>query len=431
MTGHTAYGSANPLSIGITALSLLVGGIGYWSVHTKIAGAIIASGQIEVENNRQVVQHAEGGVVEKILVRDGDRVSAGDLLIRLDDTLLRSERAVIELQLVELVARRARLEAERDGASDINPPKTVLSFVDPAATDQIEGQRTFFEARRDTFKREARQVEERVRQSQARIAGTQAQIAALRTQAELVDMELADGEALLVDGLVATGKVNTLRREAARLDGDIGELMARVAEIRGQIAGDRLEWLRRINKRREDVISELRDIQFRELELTEKLRVLTERMERLDIRAQVGGVVFGSSVFAEKAVIQPAEDLMYIVPQDRSLVVSAQVEAIHIDQVHVGQSATLRLTAFNQRVTPEVAGEVVRVSADVFNDDFRGRPYYKIAVAPRQSALSELQDHTLLPGMPVETFLKTEDRTPLSYLTKPLTDYFGRALRGP
>ena len=173
----------------------------------------------------------------------------------------------------------------------------------------------------------------------------------------------------------------------------------------------------------------MRDIQFRELELTERRQSLLKRLQRLDIRAPVAGIVYGSTVFAQNAVVQPAEPLMYVIPQDQPLVVTARVEAIHIDQVHVGQTATLRFSAFNQRLTPEVAGHVLDMSADVFQDDLSGMTYYRVTLAPLAADLPKLEGHTLLPGMPVEAYLKTEDRTPLSYLTKPLTDYFGRAFR--
>lgn len=429
MTTKARYSPALPLIVGCLALVLLVAGIGFWSVRTQIAGAIIASGAIEVENNRQIVQHAEGGTVGQIFARDGDRVTAGDRLIELDDTLLRSDLAVIDLQLVELTARRARLEAERDGSEVMVVPRAMHDAASATARDQVEGQRKLFAARLETLQRELTQITERIQQTHNRITGTQAQISALRTQAELVSDELTDQEDLLAKGLVPAQRVSTLRREAARLAGEIGALTARVAEYRGEIAGNEIEHMKRKTTRRENAISELRDIQFREFELAEKHRGLTERLSRLDVRAPASGIIYGSTVFAEQAVIRPADALMYIVPQDQPLIVSAQVDAIHIDQVHVGQSASLRFPAFNQRITPEVAGRVLSVSADIFQDERTGLAYYRVEVMPLPTELPKLADHALVPGMPVETFLKTDERTPLSYLTKPLTDYFGRAFR--
>ena len=429
MADRPVYSAKLPLTVGFIALILLVGGIGVWSVRTQISGAVIASGMIVVENNRQVVQHAEGGVVGTIDARDGDSVLAGDLLLRLDDTLLQSELAVAELQLIELKARRARLEAERDAAEEITFDSDIAANPNAAASEQIEGQRKLFIARRDTLQQELSQIEERVEQTGNQIAGTEAQLAALGIQQELITEELVDQETLLEKGLVQAQRVSTLRREAARLAGEIGMLTSNVAQLKGEIAAFEIEKLRLSGSRRESAIKELRDIQFRELELTEQRTSLLERLSRLDVRAPVSGIVYGSTVFAEKAVVRPADPLMFVIPQDQPLIVSARVEAIHIDQIHVGQTATLRFSAFNQRKTPEISGTVISVSADVLQDEVTGQTYYQVEVVPLADELPKLEEQVLLPGMPVEAYLRTEERTPISYLTKPFTDYFSRSFR--
>ena len=429
MATRPKYSAKLPITIGFAALSLLIFGVGAWSVRTEIAGAVIANGMIVVENNRQVVQHAEGGTVGRIDARDGDKVQAGDLLLRLDDTLLKSELSVAELQLVELRARRARLEAERDGSDEIAFPGDIMGMDDQAATAQLEGQRKLFTARRETIERERTQIAERIEQTRNQIKGTDAQLEALAIQEELITDELTDQEELLKKGLVQAQRVSTLRREAARLAGEIGQLTADVAQFKGQIAAFEIENLQLDATRRESAITELRDIQFRELEIAEQRRSLLERLSRLEVRAPVSGVVYGSTVFAERAVIQPAEALLYVIPQDQPLIVSARVDAIHIDQIHIGQTATLRFSAFNQRLTPEVEGQVISVSADIFQDEVTGLNYYQVDLVPLEKELPLLEDQELVPGMPVEAFLRTDDRTPLSYLTKPLTDYFGRSFR--
>ena len=429
MSDRPTYSARLPMTLGVLALIGLVGGVGVWSVRTEIAGAIIASGQIVVENNRQVVQHAEGGIVGEIAARDGDPVGAGDLLIKLDDTLLRSELAVAELQLIELRARRARLEAERDEAEEIRFPADLLAIDEDEARDQIEGQRVLFAARKETLDKELDQIAERIEQTGNQIEGAEAQLAALAVQSALSEEELVVQEEALQRGLVQSGRVSSLKREAAQLAGEIGKLKSDVAQFRGQIASFEIELVKLQNSRREAAISELRDIQFRELELKEQQLSLRKRLDRLAIRAPVSGVVYGATVFAQNAVVRAAEPLMYVIPQDQPLVVNSRVEAIHIDQVHVGQGATLRFTAFNQRLTPEVEGVVTAVSADVFQDEVTGMTYYRVDLAPLAEELPKLDGQNLLPGMPVEAYLKTEDRTPISYLTKPLTDYFGRAFR--
>lgn len=429
MTKQPTYGARLPLTIGFVALGLLVGGVGYWSVRTEIAGAVIATGMIVVENNRQIVQHAEGGIVARIAARDGDRVEAGTLLVELDDTLLRSELAVAELQLIELKARRARLEAERDERDTVSFPPELVKQGGAAAQEQVEGQRVLFLARKETLEKELSQIAERTLQTRNQISGAEAQLSALAAQEKIVLEELAVQEDALARGLTQLARVSTLRLDAARLQGDIGQLRSDVARFKGEIAGFEIERVRLQNARREAAISELRDIQFRELELTEQRQGLLKRLDRLDIRSPVAGIVYGSTVFAQNSVVQPAEPLLYVIPQDQPLIVNARVEAIHIDQVHVGQPATLRFSAFNQRLTPEVTGTVLDVSADVFQDEVTGMTYYRVDLAPLPEELPKLEDQDLLPGMPVEAYLKTDDRTPLSYLTKPLTDYFNRAFR--
>ena len=429
MTKRPTYSGAMPLAIGFLALALLVGGLGVWSVRTEISGAIIAPGMIVVENNRQVVQHPEGGIVGRIAARDGDKVEAGDLLIQLDDTLLRSELAVAELQLIELGARRARLEAERDQADEVVFPDDLLALNSEQAKLQIDGQRVLFEARKETLEKELSQLSERTQQTWNQIEGAEAQLAALSTQELLSSEELVVQEDALSRGLTQSGRVSTLRREAAQLRGQIGQLRSDIARFKGEIAGFEIEAVRLQNARREAAISELRDIQFRELELTEQRSSLLKRLDRLDIRAPVSGIVYGSAIFAQNAVVRAAEPLLYIIPQDQPLLISSRVEAIHIDQVHLGQPATLRFSSFNQRLTPEVTGQVTFVSADVLQDEATGLTYYRVDVIPLVEELPKLADQSLLPGMPVEAYLRTEDRTPLSYLTKPLTDYFGRAFR--
>jgi len=424
------YSAGLPLFVGFGALIALVFGIGLWSVRTEIAGAIIANGTIVVENNRQVVQHAEGGVVGKISARDGDQVAAGDLLLSLDGTILQSELALAELQLIELRARKARLQAERDESRIISFPESLLSRTSEAAIEQVNGQRKLFEARLISLETEEKQIGEQIKQTHTQIDGAAAQLDALAIQSDLVGADLRDQESLLDRGLVQSQRVSSLRRDAAQINGEIGMLTANIAQFRAQIAALEIDRLRLVTSRQENAISELRDIQFRELELTEEHRTLLERLARLDIRAPVGGIVYGSSVFAEKAVVQSAEPLMYVIPQDQPLIISARVEAIHVDQVHMGQEATLKFSAFNQRTTPELIGRVISVSADVFEDESSGLSFYRVDLEPFEEELAKLDTLDVLPGMPVEAFIKTDERTPLSYLTKPLTDYFGRALRG-
>ncbi|RMA42336.1 HlyD family type I secretion periplasmic adaptor subunit [Rhodophyticola porphyridii] len=432
MSGSTRHWSARfPLFVGFAAIFLMLSGLGAWSVGTQIAGAIVAPGVVEVQSERQVIQHPDGGVVGEILARDGDRVAAGDVLVRLDGTFLRSELAIVESQLAEIFARNARLSAERDGAEALDFGEAPeFEIVDEATiVELIDGQRRLFEARRASLAQEQRQLAEQQSQIERQIEGMEAQIAALRRQLELISGEVVDVQSLFERGLVQGPRLSELLREEARLQGEIGNLTALVAEAETRISGLVIESLRLADQRREEAITRLRDLGFSRIELQERRISLRERIARLDVRAPVPGVVFASSVFAEQSVVQAAQPMMYIVPGDQPLQVAARIDPIDIDQVYPGQDVALMFTTFNRRTTPEVPGTVLRVSADAETDEARGVTYYQAIIVPDEDTIAATPDLALLPGMPVETFLKTEDRAPLSYLTHPLTVYFQRAFR--
>ncbi|WP_298970411.1 HlyD family type I secretion periplasmic adaptor subunit [uncultured Roseobacter sp.] len=420
-----------PLIVGFTTLAVLVGVVGGWSVNTKIAAAVVADGMIQVESNRQVIQHPEGGVVGEILVQDGDHVAAGDVLIRLDGRLLRSELVVVEAQLHEIFVRKARLQSERDGAEAMVLPATVTALAkgSPAVAALVKGQKNLFEARILSLAKERDQLDEQIAQIGNEITGTEAQLEALYEQQELVGNEQQDAEDLFDKGLIQASRVTTLQRDTANITGEIGRLIAREAELNGQIAALNIQKLRLQTTRREEAIETLRDLQPQEVELIERAQTLRETLARLDLRAPVSGIVYGSTVFALQSVIQPAAPIMYVVPQDQPLVVSARIPSTHIDQVHIGQQASLRFTSFSQRTTPAINGNVSKLSADVYTDEVTGSSYYQAGVVPDTQELSKLQGQELLPGMPVQLFIKAEERTPLSYLVKPVTDYLSKAFR--
>ncbi|WP_371055642.1 HlyD family type I secretion periplasmic adaptor subunit [Rhodosalinus sp. K401] len=421
-----------PMAVGLVALVTLVGGFGTWSAMTEISGAVVASGQIEVERNRQVVQHPDGGVVEGILVDEGDTVQADQVLIRLDAGEMRSELAIVEGQLFELMARRGRLEAERDEADAPVFDSLLVERADISAEVRglIDGQLRLFEARRESVETEAGQLRRRAAQIGNQIEGIDAQQTALTRQLSLIEEELSDQQSLLDRGLAQTSRVLSLQREEARLSGLVGELTAQRAQAQGRITEIEIEILNLRSRRREEAITRLRDLQFRELELSERRRTLVERLRRMEVRAPVAGIIYGLQVFAPRSVIRPADPLLYIVPQDRPLVIAARVAPIHIDQVYPGQDVTLRFSAFDQRSTPELFGQVTQVSADIFTDEATQNAYYRAEITLSEAEQDRLPDDpVLVPGMPVEAFIRTDDRTPIAYLLKPLTDYFSKAFR--
>jgi HlyD family secretion protein len=430
MTLHARLSARRPLWLGGLTLAALLGGFGLWSTMASLSGAIIAPGRVEVEQNRQIVQHPDGGVVAEIAVREGDRVAAGDLLLRLDGTLLRAEQAIVAGQRSEVQARRARLLAEQDGATELILPPTLLRAATTSAevADQIEGQRRLFAARAETLARSIEQLDRRKAQTLAQIDGIDAQIRALSDQIALIARERADQQSLLDRGLAQSSRLLALQREEARLAGDMGELAAARAQAEGRITELDLEILRLTAARREDASSQLRDLGASELQLTQRLAALTAQIDRLDIRAPAAGIVLGLQITTPRAVLRAAEPVASIVPTDRPLVIAVQIPPLAIDEVALGQPATLVFPAFSARTTPELTGHVTRIAPDALTDPATNLAFYRaeIALTPEEAARL---GQTLLPGMPVEAFLHTGARAPLAYLLAPFTDYFRRAFR--
>ncbi|MGH1367906.1 MAG: HlyD family type I secretion periplasmic adaptor subunit [Maritimibacter sp.] len=425
-----AWSARFPVTLGLIALLVLIGGFGTWSVTSQIAGAIIAPGAIEVEQNRQVVQHPDGGVVEALVVREGDTVAAGDVLIRLDAGQIASELSIAENQLFELMARRGRLEAERDDLETIAFDPLLLNSGSKDAQDLMDGQVRLFEQRRENLASEVSQLGKRIGQIGSQNEGIAAQQAALDKQLVLITRELSNKQTLLDKGLAQSSAVMALEREEAAILGQRGELIAELALNEGRRTEIDIEILKIRSQRREEAIQTLRDLGYRELELAERLRALTEQMGRLDIRAPLAGIVHAMQVFAEREVVQPAQPVLYIVPQDKRLVIGVRVDPIHVDEIRVGQDVTLRFSAFDSRTTAELTGRVVTISADTLVDEVTGQSYYRARIELLDGELEKLpEDAILIPGMPVEAFLRTDDRSPLSYLVEPLSDYFNKAFR--
>lgn len=418
--------------VGLFALFGLFGGFVWWGIMTQIAGAIISPGRIEVDQNRQIVQHQMGGTVAQISVGEGDLVQAGDVLLRLDDQQLQSQLAIAEAQLFELMARRGRLTAERDGANSVTFDDALLDEgkTNPDIKELTQGQANLFFARRDSVSRETEQLGKRVSQIGNQITGINAQETSFATQLELIKKELNAQQTLLERGLAQTGTVLALQRQAASMRGQLGELAANKAQAEGRITEVDLEVLKLASGRREEAISQLRDLRYHELELVEQRGALKLEIMQVDIRAPVSGIVYGMRVQTMRSVIRPAEPVLYLIPQDRPLLIVARIDPIHIDQIIMGQKVNLRFSALDQRTTPELVGHVTLISADAFEDDGLGVTYYRAEIALDLGEISKLNEgDTLIPGMPVEAFIRTADRSPIAYLIKPLADYFNRAFR--
>ena len=353
-TTEKAWSARAPVLFGLFGLIVLFGGFALWATQSNIAGAIIASGRIEVDRNRQVVQHPTGGVVSEIAVQEGDTVKAGDLLLALDDRQAQSQLAIIEGQLYELMARRGRLEAERDQTDEVVFEDELMQAGagNPDLEELISGQRNLFFARRDSVAGETEQLQKRQGQIQNQIDGIEAQEKALALQLGFIEEELTNQKALLEKGLAQATRVLALQRQQASLDGQLGELAANKAQAEGRITEIDLEVLKLASARREEAITRLRDLRYRELELVEQRASLLQDIDKLQIRAPVSGIVYAMRVQTPRSVIRGADPVLFLIPQDRPLVIVAQVDPIHIDEVHVGQQVNLRLSALDQRSTP-------------------------------------------------------------------------------
>ena len=336
MSAANKWSATRPLLIGFFGLALLLGGFGYWSVTSNIAGAIVASGQIEVDRNRQVVQHDTGGTISEILVDEGDLVSAGDLLLRLDPQQAASELALIEGQLFELMARRGRLEAQRDEQDEIESPQELIEATAHSADakELMDGQTNLFNARRDSTDREIDQLGKQRNQIEDQIVGIRAQEAALDAQLSMIDPQLENQQRLLEQGLAQAASVMRLNQEKAQLIGEVGRLVSSRAQAEGRITEIEIVGLQLEASAREEAITQLREIRYQELSLIEQRRALKAQIDRLDIRAPVSGIVYSMQVTTPRSVIRAAEPLMFLVPQDRPLVIAVQVMPTNVDEIN-------------------------------------------------------------------------------------------------
>lgn len=427
----SAWSVRGPMALGISALIVLVAGFGGWSVSSTLSGAIVASGQIEVDRNRQAIQHPEGGVVAELLVDEGDRVAEGQVLVRLDAAEATTELAVALARLAETGARRTRLTAERDGAVAFTFDERLRAFgaMNPDIADVLSGQQNLFAARADTLAREEEQLRGRITQIGTQVDAMRAQEAALEEQITLVTEELSRREDLLDRGSGTVEPVVRLRQELAQLRGQLGQVIAGRAEAAERIIETELAIFQITTSRREQAIAELREIRVVEQELSERAANLERRIARLELRAPVAGTIHGLTIFGTGSVLRPADPFAYIVPEGRPLVISARVPAIDIDQVFEGQSVSLRFPAFDQRTMPDVRGRVAQVSADAFVDEVSGSSFYRTEITMPDDQAQLLEGRVLIPGMPVTAFVRTEDRTPLAYLLEPFAAYFSRAMR--
>jgi HlyD family secretion protein len=412
------------------AAFVLIAGFGTMSATTELSGAVIATGALVVESSVKKVQHPTGGVVEQILVKDGAHVEAGDLLVRLDKTTPQANFDAITMELWEQSARQARLEAQRDGKETIAFADDLLDAAGaPEVSRIVNGETRLFELQREALSGQKEQLRERVAQLNNQISGLTEQITAKDAEIDLIQKELIGVHELWDKNLVPITRVTALERDAARLHGERGALVASIAESKEKIAETQLQIIQLDENLRSDVGKQLAEIRGKTSDLKQHQITARDQLERIEIRAPQNGTVHQLSVHAKGAVIGAGEQVMLIVPDSDSLVAEVRVAPRDIDQVAPRQGATLRFPTFNQRTTPEINGTVKLVAADVTENERTGNPYYVVRVGIAPEEIARLRGMRLIPGMPVDVFIRTSERTMLSYLLKPLDDQVRRAFR--
>ncbi|MDB5488281.1 MAG: type secretion rane fusion protein HlyD family [Reyranella sp.] len=420
-----------PLMIGMVACFVLVFGVGGWAATTQLSGAVIASGKLVADTNVKKVQHPTGGVVGELLVKEGDRVKQGDVVVRLDGTQAKANLGIVTKALEEMAARQARFEAERDNTKTVDFPADLTSRAsDPEIARLMNGEQRLFEMRRTARDGQKAQLREQIQQLNLQIEGTQAQEVAKGKEIKLVGQELEGVRTLWKQNLVPISRVTTLERDAARMEGERSALVASLAQSRGRIAELELKIHQIDQDLATEVGKEMAEIRAKKSEMTERRISADDQLKRIDLVSPQDGRVFQRNVHTVGGVVQAGEPLMLIVPDSDSLIVDAKVPPQDIDQIHIGQHAVLRFAAFNQRTTPEVDGEVIHIGADVSQEDKATEPYYSVRIRVSEGELSRLEGLQLLAGMPVEAFIQTTPRTVASFLVKPLSDQIERAFRG-
>lgn len=413
---------------GYMAMALFAAGFGYWAVTAPLAGAVVASGVVAAPGRNVIVQHLDGGIIKNILVREGDRVRAGQPLIILDRTIAETQLHRLMKRTVTLASSAVRLEAERDGAAElVLPSEADFGFGIEGIGKLIAEQQKEFAARLARFRSEQDILRQRVAALKQTVTGFEAQKQAVRRQIAVVEGELGRKKGLLDQGLAGRSDYTMLLRSEADLIGQAGMIEAQIASSTTQIMEAREQIARLATQRVERAVSELTEVRASLADVEEQRRAGEAALDRTVIRAPVDGIVVSAVHNAVNGVVKEGEKLMEILPTAAASVVDARFRPQDIDAVHVGQHARLRLSALNMRKTPEINGTVTLVSADRLMDEATREPYYGARLKIAEELPKGVAAGQIYPGMPVEIFIKTGERTFFDYLVRPLSDSFNRA----
>ena len=405
---------------------VLVAGFGGWAAHADLSGAIIAQGKVVVKKQVKLVQHRDGGIVAEILVANGDRVKEGEVLIRLDETQTKSELGVLRSQITELLGRRARLSAERDGATEITFERQFETA--PQSAEIARGELRLFRENRAVREARREQLLLQVEQYEEQVRGLSSQESSNAAERVMVGDDLKRLMPLFNNKFIEIGRIRAMERDLVKVDGLKGEIAANIARVRGQISETKIKIIEIDQQVRTDAQREYREVDGRIAELRERIVAAQDRLSRMNLTSPISGFVNELSVHTINGIIAPKETLMSIVPEGAELIVEARIAPIDIDQAIAGQPARMRFTAFNQRTTPEIAGVVETIGASATLDPASGQTYYLSTIAIA-GGINKISGKPIVPGMPIEVFLATGNRSALSYLVKPFTDQMIRSFR--
>lgn len=417
---------------GFLILLVAFGGFGLWAALVPLEGASIASGKVSVESNRKTVQHLEGGIISKILVKDGDKVKAGDTLIILDDIQSSSELSIVKTKLYLALAQKARLNAEQQKANSVIFPKELADLSDNSdIKEMMNSQSSLFNARRKSLDSEIQVLEQRIIQLKEQIQGLESVVTNQNTLLSSYKEEIEEWKGLYEKQMVDKLRLRDAQRKLEELMGNLSSNLSNISKLKEQIAETQEQILLRKRKFLEEVITETKEADAVIFDARARIGFLEDKLKRTVISAPVSGEIIGLKFHNAGAVIRPGDPLMEIVPENEALIVEAFVSPTDINRVHVGLEADIRFSAFNTRKTQVVQGKVISVSADAMSDQRTGHSYYLAKIEALEEGKKYLQENNLVlqPGMPAEVHILTGQRTFLSYLVKPFTDRLSRSFK--
>ncbi len=416
---------------GMIVVGVFVVGFLGWAALAPLDSALVAQGVVVVETHRKTIQHLEGGIVNTIYVTDGQKVAAGQPLVQLDDTEAKASLSLVRGQADALAAQQARLEAERDNADKINFPPDLLSRQnsDPKVAEAIRGEQNTFDTHRATLAKQQEIYNQRISENKRIIGGLQSQQAAVEQQSQLIGQESDSVQQLYNKGLSTLPRLLQLKRQAADLGGQHGQVSEKIAQVNLDSGEDELQIVNLRNQFLNDVVKDLRDVQTKRFEALDRLHAAKDVVARLRMTAPVAGKVVGLAVHTKGAVIRPGDTVLEIVPINDQLDVEAHVRPEDADDVHIGMTAKVNLGAYKQRRLPMITGTVTTVSADRLTDQKTGQAYFNVEIAVDLAQLKDYPDVKLIPGMPVDVSLETGSRTALEYFVEPITAVFRHGMR--